>query len=283
MRAERTARSGALEEGSVVKTMTRAFGSKLGSVGGLLPLAVLAGLALATPARALVIENGDLVGVWVKNGFEVVVNLGTPTPGAPLDLTGTIDITEFSGSLVGARFIGLAVEDPGRMVNVPGFGSQAQENVIYTSLVTDPMPSDSEIAAAMGVVDSTGASANVWFNLLRQLPGTDSEVIPSSELFSYEQVLGVGTDAIANRFTFSTAGVYDLDERLEIPVYSAVRGYADLGGPATEYAEILNLAFDGSQVEFQPAPEASGALGTLVGGVVLTALARRRKGGASPR
>jgi hypothetical protein len=256
--------------------------SELGAKGRAALLGVVAGLALGAPAGAMVIEDGDLVGVWVKNGFEVVVNLGTPTPGSPVDLAGTVDIDEFGGSLAGARFIGLAVEAPGRMVNVPGFGSQPQQNIIFTSLVNDPMPSDIEIEAAMGVVDSTEPSAAVWFNLLRQLPGTDSEVISSSELFSYEQVLGVGTDAVANRFTFSTAGVYDGDERLQIPLYSAVRGYADLGGPDTEYSEILNLAFDGTEVDFEPAPEASSALGTLVGAALLTALARRRRSGASP-
>jgi hypothetical protein len=250
--------------------------SELGAKGRAVLLAVVAGVGLGAPASAMVIDDGDLVGVWVKNGFEVVVNLGPATPGSPVDLAGTIDIDEFGGSLSGARFIGLAVEDPGRMVNVPGFGSQPQQNIVFTSLVNDPMPSDVEIEAAMGVVDSTEPSAAVWFNLLRQLPGTDSEVISSSELFSYESVLGVGTDAIANRFTFSTAGAYDGDERLQIPLFSAVRGYGDLGGPDTEYSEILNLAFDGTEVDFEPAPEASAALGTLVGGVLLVAIARRR-------
>jgi hypothetical protein len=258
------------------------MGSKVGAKGRVALLGAIAGLALGAPAAAMVIDNGDLVGVWVKNGFEVVVNLGPANPGAPLDLAGTLDITEFGGDLIGAKFIGLAVEDPGRTVNVPGFGVQPQENIIFTSLVTDPMPTDTEIAAAMGTVDTASPSTAVWFNLLRQLPGTDSEVISSSELFSYEQVLGVGTDAIASRFTFSTAGVYDGQERLSIPLYSAVRGYSDFGGPDTEYAAILNLAFDGTEVEFLPAPEASSALGTLIGGALLAAHARRRRGGVSP-
>ena len=260
----------------MVKAISR-IGSKVGAKRRAALLGVVAALGLGAPAGALVVAPGDLVGVWVKNGFEVVVNLGPPNPGAPLDLAGTIDITEFGGDLVGARFIALAVEDPGRTVNVPPFGPVPQENIIFSSLVNDPMPSDIEIEAAMRVVDSTNATSNVWFQLLRQLPGTDSELISSSELFSYEQVLGVGTDAVANTFTFSTAGVYDAQEQLSIPLYSAVRGYVDQGGPVTEYTEILNLAFDGTEVEFQPAPEASAALGTVVGAVVLAALSRRRR------
>ena len=261
--------------------MVKSMAARLGSKGGAALLALLGGLAIPAPAPALVIDNGDLVGVFVKNGFEVVVNLGPANPGAPLDLAGTVDVAEFGGSLAGARFIGLAVENPGRTVNCCG-GTFPLENIIFTSLIADPMPTDVEIESAMNRVDSTNATAAVWFQLLRQLPGTDSELIQSTELFSYEMVLGGGgTDAIDNRFTFSTAGVFDGQERLQIPVFSVVRGYEVFGGPATEYTEILNLAFDGTQVEFQPAPEAPAALGTLVGGAVLAALSRRRRGAAS--
>jgi hypothetical protein len=251
--------------------------ANLGSKGRAALLVLFAGLALAAPARALVIANGDLVGVFVKNGFEVVVNLGPATPGAPMDLAGTVDVAEFGGSLAGARFVGLAVENPGRTVSCCG-GTFPLENIVYTSQIHDPMPTDIEIEAAMNRVDSANPTAAVWFQLLRQLPGTDSELIQSTELFSYELVLGGGgTDAVDNRFTFSTAGVFDGQERLEIALFSATRGYEAFGGPAAEYTEILNLAFDGTQVEFQPAPEASAALGTLVGGTVLAALSRRRR------
>jgi hypothetical protein len=133
-------------------------------------------------------------------------------------------------------------------------------------------------------VDSTDTQAGVWFQLLRTLPGTDSELISSTELFSYEFFLGGGgTDAIDNKFTFSTAGIFDDQERLEIGVFSAVRGYGSFGGPDTEYVQVASAAFDGPEVTFEPAPEASAALGTLAGGALLAALARRRRASTRER
>jgi hypothetical protein len=231
---------------------------------------------LAAPAGALQIGDGDLVGVFVKNGFEAVVNLGPGTPGTGVDLSGVVPIPQFNpGGLVGAKFVALAVADPGRTVNCCG-GTFPLENLIYSTLVADPMPSDTEIALAAGRVDDPNPSAVVWFQLLRQLPGTDMEVIASTQLFSYELFLGHGTDAVDNWFQFSTAGILDSQAELVIGVHSAVRGYADFGGPDTQYEKLLNIHIQGDQIDFEPAPEPSAAIGTLAGGLVLAACARRR-------
>ena len=180
--------------------MVKGTAAHLGAEGRALLLGALIAFAGGSPAQALVIDPGDMVGVWVKNGFEVVVNLGPATPGAPMDLAGTIDSAEFGGSLVGARFIGLAVEDPDRTVNVPRLRPAApREHHLH---LADRRP-DADGHRDRDRDEAGGqhgfATAAVWFQVLRQLPGTDSELIASTELFSYELVLGAGgTDAIDN-------------------------------------------------------------------------------------
>ncbi len=243
-------------------------------------LSVAAALASA-PAGALQIDDGDLVAVFVKNGFELVVNLGPVGPGTTIDLTDVVDVPEFGDPPLGganpAKFVGLAVDDPDRTVTCCG-GTFPLENIVYTTLQSNPMPDDNQIAAAMGKVDSSNPSATVWFQLLRQLPGVDTELIQSSALFSYESVLGgAGADNIGSAFPFSTSGFFDASEMLEIPLYSAVRGYADFGGPEAEYLELARMVFDGAVLDFEPAPEPAAVLRLLAGAAVLMAAHRLRR------
>jgi hypothetical protein len=241
------------------------------------PLLGAALLALADPASALQIAEGDFVGVFVKDGTEVIVNLGSPQVGEMPPLPANLfSGPPFNGSLVDVKFVGLAVPDLDRTVNCCG-GTFPQPAIIYTSPMTDPTPSDDQIELAANAVDQAGAGANTWFNFLRALGGTDSEVINSSELFSYTTVLGLGTDAVANSFTFSTAGVVEADGTLRLGVYEAVRGYEFAGGPATEYTAISTLVLDGTDVTFEEAPEAAQVLGTLVGIAVLWGGSRVRR------
>lgn len=245
----------------------------------------LAGLALGCglpllaggSAVALQIDDGDVVGIFVKNGFELVVNLG-PFEAGTIDLSGKFSGPQFEGSPADAKFVALAVEDPGRTVNVPGFGVVPQENIIYSTLTPDPLPTDIEIEQSMKSVDVEKPGATTWFNLLRSLPGSDSEVIDSAANFSYETVLGLGTDAIGNNVTFSTAGQVDGQGRLTIPIYSDARGYEDFGGPATLYLTLGEIQIDDTEVTFA-VPEAAALLQSAAGVVVWLAFGavRRRR------
>ena len=99
-------------------------------------------------------------------------------------------------------------------------------------------------------------------------------MISSSELFSYtSSYSGLGTDAIANRFTFSTPASSTGDGTLSLRLQpcAATRPSA---GPPTEYTQVVNLSLDGTNVTFEPAPEASAALG--YSSSELAALWRRR-------
>jgi hypothetical protein len=245
-----------------------------GVLGSLLAGGVAA--LAASPARALQIENGDVVGIFVKNGNELIVNLG-PFEAGTVDLGNLFNGAGFEGTPAGSKFVALAVEDPGRMVNVPGFGQFPQENIVYSTLATDPMPTDSQIELSMKSVDAAQPGAVVWFNLLRAFPGSDSEALPSTNTSSYESVLGLGTDAIGNNMSFSTAGEVDGQGQLTISVYSDVRGYADFGGPDTEHLTLGQLEIDGNEVTFV-APEAAAVLRVGAGLAVLAvaSLLRRR-------
>lgn len=240
-------------------------------------LLVLALLGLSAPASALQIAEGDFIGVFVKDGTEVVVNLGPAQVGEMPPLPASLFAgPPFNGSLVGVKVVGMAVTDLDRTVNCCG-GTFPQPNIVYTCADSNPMPTDDQIELAANAVDQAGAGANTWFNFLRQLGGTDSEVISTSELFSYTNVLGLGTDAIANSFTFSIAGVVEGDGTLALGVFEAVRGYEFAGGPPTEYIPVATLSLDGTDVTFEPAPEASQALLLLVGIAALWGGARVRR------
>jgi len=239
--------------------------------------ALAAAIASTTPAQGLVIAEGDLVGIFVKNGVEVIINMGPAEPGRTFNLAGNFDGTGFDGSLVGAKFIGLAVEDPARTVNVPGFGEQLQGNLIYTTEAPDPMPTDDQIDLAMAQLEDPLPGSTAWFNLLRELEGTDVDEIETSELFSYSSVLGLGTDAIANQFSFSTAIYFDENGEAEFPLYSAIRGFEVFGGEPGEYVEIARLTLDVDGGSFEPAPEAPAALALLAGAVALWGAHRARR------
>jgi hypothetical protein len=163
---------------------------------------------------------------------------------------------------------------------VPGVPPQSQGNVIYTTEVEDPMPTDDQIDLAMKQLEDPLPGSTAWFNLLRDLPGTDSEEIAASELFAYSSVLGLGTDAIANQFSFSTAIQFDASGEAIVPVYSAVRGFEVFGGEPAEYIEIARLSLDVDGGSFEEAPEAPAALGLLAGALALCG-SRRMRGARS--
>ena len=207
-------------------------------------------------ASALQIAEGDVVGVFQKNGTEIIVNLGDGAIDSTVDIGDVVD--SLGGSLADAKFVALAVPDTDKTVNCCG-GTLVLHNIVYSTLVPDPLPGDLQIEVAMGITDIAGPGVNTWFNLLRQLPGVDSEQVVVSDLFSYQSYLGLGTDAIANSFTFSTAGIIESDGALTIPIYYAQRGYTDFGGPASIHEVRANVVIDGDTLTFTAAPEPAAA------------------------
>jgi hypothetical protein len=236
-------------------------------------LAAVSALVLSSTAgQTLEIGPGDLVGVFVKNGYEVVVNLGPASQNMNVDLSGVVDIPQFGGSIADAKFVAMGVQEVGREIDF-GEGPVPQENVMFSKASGTPQPTDLQIANAMNALESALPGSGVWFELLRDLDGTSSELISSSSNFSYERRLGLGTDAIANAFTFSIAGTVNDAEQLSVTVYGSERGYEGFGGPAREVTPIAGLQLNGTDV-FVPEPHAY--LSLLTGAGVLGAISRRR-------
>ena len=85
--------------------------------------------------RAATARSGDLIAVWVKNGFELILNLG------PVEQLGQGQVTsfevpgEFDGNLVGAKFTALAVPNPDAVFTDLGLEPPLiQTNIALTTL-----------------------------------------------------------------------------------------------------------------------------------------------------
>ena len=91
-----------------------------------------AGLShLASPAQSFVITDGDVVAIYIKNGVEMIVNVGSiddVEAGHPFSTNLTLP-TQFGGNLVGAKLIVLGIRGPNAEFQ-PGF---ARKNFLYST------------------------------------------------------------------------------------------------------------------------------------------------------
>jgi hypothetical protein len=181
--------------------------------------AVAAGALLlsASPASAFSYANGDLVVAFVKNGFELILNLGqtTSVPGVTgIDVTTLTVPPQFSGGLDGAKWTALSVRNPdaqfgGDLAGVP------QNNIILTTEDDPSIVSFNNIGDAQAQLQPPN-SGQAWFFLLKSVGAANGTsiiensatrmVIGTSLYASYTGVLGFNTDAIANTMPLSTAG-----------------------------------------------------------------------------
>lgn len=245
------------------------------------------------PAR-----SGDLVGVWSKNGFELIVNLG-PVDQITLGPLASIDVpTEFEGSLIGARFTAFAVPEPDRLAtNVPLDPKPAQFNIALTTLDDPARIGFVQLGEAQAVLDPA-AGAQGWLKLLNTLPAADGgqivrnsndEALISSNLFqSYAGNLGFSTDTIAN--TVPTQSVVTVDPdgtgaQYAIPLFEVNATFQQDGADfvlGTTVTDIGALAGDNgesglAQLSLVPVPEPQSVVAALAAMVTLAGVARRRQ------
>jgi hypothetical protein len=92
-------------------------------------------IASSTPASAFSYANGNLVVSFVKNGFELILNLGATANVPAVTAIDAISLalpSQFGGSLEGAKWTALSVRNPdaqfgGDLAGVP------QNNIILTT------------------------------------------------------------------------------------------------------------------------------------------------------
>ena len=192
-------------------------------------------LASATPAAAFSYANGDLVVAFVKNGFELILNLGaTPTESGAIAInaTGLALPSQFSGSLDGAKWTALSVRNPdaqfsGDLAGVP------QNNIILTTNQSPSLISFNNVGDAQAQLQPAN-NGTAWFSLLKSIGvanGTsiienaaNRPVVGTSLYASYTGVLGFASDAVANQLPISTAGTIAAPVfGSQIPLYELIQ------------------------------------------------------------
>lgn len=236
---------------------------------GLVTAAALS--ATATPASAFSIANGNLVVTFVKNGFELILNVGS----APASATGVfIDATTlalpaaFGGSLSGAKWTALAVRNPDATFSDPELFGAPQSNIILTTSGDPSVVSFSQIADGQAQLQPANQGA-AWFALLRAvgaangtsiLENTASRLVIGTALFaSYTGNVGFASDAVGNTLPLSTAGVvsaavigsslplYELLQDIALPSFDLGTQVASLGSvrlvpePGTALLVVMGL------------------------------------------
>lgn len=236
-------------------------------------LSLMLGLTVAlvgNAAHAIPIANGDLVVILQKAGTEVIVNIGNALTSHTVDLSGA---SATLGGLEGAKVAAIGVAEPGRTAPDFGFGEGfLQENILFSTLADASVLTDGQIELAMNATD-TAASSTAWFWLLRSV---GSNVIQTSQSFSYQNALGLGTDALANNFPFSIASVI-AGGAVQLEILNAVRGYAEFGGPATLVQGIGTLSIAGNALSYSAVPEPGTLLLVTVGLAGLATIDRRAR------
>ena len=213
----------------------------------LLGAALAAGALLvsAPPASAFSYANGDLVVTFVKNGFELILNLGqTPDVASVvgIDATTLVVPAQFGGSLDGAKWTALSVRDPeaqfsGDLAGVP------QNNIILTTLADPAIVSFNNIGDAQAQLQPPN-QGQAWFFLLKSIGavnGTsileneaDRLVIGTSLYASYTGVLGFNSDAVGNQLPLSTAGFVTANVLgSQLPLYELIQSATPL--PSGDY------------------------------------------------
>jgi len=179
------------------------------------------GFADPTPASAFSLTNGNLVVSFVKNGFELVLNLGNAPSGpsgVSIDATTLALPSQFGGTLEGAKWTALAVRSPDATFADPDLFGAPQSNIILSTTADPSVVSFNQIADAQAQLQPAN-QGSAWFALLRSVGAVNGTsilensstrlVIGSSLYASYSGNLGFGSDAVANTLPLSTAGIVD--------------------------------------------------------------------------
>ncbi|MCX5737535.1 MAG: hypothetical protein NTZ61_03385 [Proteobacteria bacterium] len=221
-------------------------------------ISAVALLAVAQPAAAFLYvsgsngRSGDLIAVWVKNGFELIVNLGAVEQVGLGTVTSFEVPAEFDGSLAGAKFTALAVPNSDAVFSGLGIDPPLiQYNLALTTL-NDPMTiTFNQVADAQSQLDSPVAG-QTWFVLLGSIPAagqtgvvsnTNTEALIETTLFaSYTGRIGFTTDAIGGSVpTVSTAVTIAMGQPYSIPLYEVFQTVTPANGDFEFGTDVTQL------------------------------------------
>ena len=210
-------------------------------------------IASSTPASAFSYANGNLVVSFVKNGFELILNLGATTDRrgvTPIDATSLALPSQFGGSLEGAKWTALSVRNPdaqfgGDLAGVP------QNNIILTTNADPALVSFNNIGDAQAQLQPPN-NGQAWFSLLKSvgaangtsiLENTANRLVIGTTLYaSYTGVLGFGSDAVANQLPLSTAGIIGAQVLgTQLPLYELIQTADFVAGDYVLGTQISSL------------------------------------------
>jgi hypothetical protein len=195
-------------------------------------------------------RSGDLIAVWVKNGFEVILNLGRVDGLGQGQVTSFEVPAEFDGSLVGAKFTALAVPNPLAVFSGGSIAGASQANIAFTTLADPSTITFPQIGDAQSVLDSPVPS-QTWFVLLGSIPAagqpgvvtnTDGEARIQTTLFaSYTGNVGFTSDGIGSTVTLSTATSVAEGTGYGIPLYEVFQTIVERDGQLILGTEVTSL------------------------------------------
>ena len=220
-------------------------------------ISAVALLAVAQPAAAFLYvsgsngRSGDLIAVWVKNGFELIVNLGAVEQVGLGTVTSFEVPAEFDGSLAGAKFTALAVPNSDAVFSGLGIDPPLiQYNLALTTLNDPTIITFNQVSAAQSVLDSPVAG-QTWFVLLGSIPAagqtgvvsnTNAKALIETTLFaSYTGNVGFTTDAIGNNVPVSTAVTIAMGQPYSIPLYEVFQTVTPANGDFEFGTDITQL------------------------------------------